>query len=102
MTATSFLYKKDWGISDTKIRKAKINVKRFIRNQTPEKQKQLIEYIKTIKNPRPNWPAKAKSTVHNPWPNKAGKNGDIANKKIAGIIGFNRKSRLNLLANLGI
>jgi hypothetical protein len=62
MTATSFLYKKDWGISDTKIRKAKINVKRFIRNQTPEKQKALIEYIKTIKKDHINFRAKRKNT----------------------------------------
>ena len=62
MTATSFLYKKDWGISDTKIRKAKINVKRFIRNQTPEKQKVLIEYIKTIKKEHINFRTKRKST----------------------------------------
>ena len=62
MTATSFLYKKDWGISDTKICKAKINVKRFIRNQTPEKQKQLIEYIKTIKKEHINFRTKRKST----------------------------------------
>lgn len=62
MSATSFLYKKDWGISDTKIRKAKINVKRFIRNQTPEKQKQLIEYIKTIKKDHINFRTKRKNT----------------------------------------
>ena len=62
MTATSFLYKKDWGISDSKIRKAKINVKRFIRNLTPENQKQLIEYIKTIKKDHINFRTKRKNT----------------------------------------
>ena len=62
MTATSFLYKKDWGFSDTKIRKAKINVKRFIRNQTPEKQKALIEYIKNIKKDHVSFRAKRKNT----------------------------------------
>ena len=62
MSATSFMWKKDWGISDTKIRKAKINVKRFIRNQTPEKQKQLLDYIKTIKKDHINFRTKRKNT----------------------------------------